>query len=86
MEEAHSRVGAYSDMYGRDAEMYRGIASRRKMNADDVIQKFGPFDPWQPASANKVPEAPPLQEGSTATNPKTGEKIIFKGGQWVPVK
>ncbi len=25
------------------------------------------------------------QENSTATNPRTGQKIIFKGGQWVPV-
>lgn len=26
-----------------------------------------------------------LQEGRTATNPKTGEKIIFKGGKWQPL-
>lgn len=25
------------------------------------------------------------QEGQTATNPQTGEKLIFRGGQWVPV-
>lgn len=25
-------------------------------------------------------------EGATATNPKTGERRIFKGGQWVPLK
>jgi 4-alpha-glucanotransferase len=23
-----------------------------------------------------------IQEGQTATNPKTGQKIVFKGGQW----
>lgn len=22
----------------------------------------------------------------TATNPQTGEKIVFRNGQWVPVK
>lgn len=25
-----------------------------------------------------------IQEGATATNPQTGAKIIFKGGQWIP--
>ena len=25
-----------------------------------------------------------VQDGQTATNPQTGEKIIFSGGQWVP--
>jgi hypothetical protein len=25
-----------------------------------------------------------VAEGATATNPQTGEKIIFRGGQWVP--
>lgn len=26
-----------------------------------------------------------IQEGATATNPTTGQKIIFRGGQWVPL-
>lgn len=26
-----------------------------------------------------------VSEGATATNPKTGEKIQYKGGQWVPM-
>ena len=24
-----------------------------------------------------------IQEGQTATNPKTGQKVVFRGGQWV---
>jgi hypothetical protein len=32
-----------------------------------------------------APAAPPaIQEGATATNPRTGQKIIMKNGQWVP--
>lgn len=27
-----------------------------------------------------------VQEGATATNPSTGAKIVFKGGQWVPAQ
>lgn len=34
-----------------------------------------------PSTAIRVPP-----EGSTATNPKTGEKIVLKGGSWVPVE
>lgn len=30
--------------------------------------------------------APAFQEGATATNPKTGQRILFKGGQWQPVQ
>jgi len=26
-----------------------------------------------------------VQEGATATNPQTGEKVQFRGGQWVPM-
>ncbi|MCP5015631.1 MAG: hypothetical protein GY938_10200 [Ketobacter sp.] len=33
---------------------------------------------------NNAPEAPQgITEGTTATNPTTGEKIVFRGGQWV---
>jgi len=28
-------------------------------------------------------DAPQVAEGQTATNPQTGEKIVFQGGQWV---
>jgi hypothetical protein len=31
-------------------------------------------------------QAPSFTEGATATNPKTGQKIILKGGQWQPVQ
>ena len=27
-----------------------------------------------------------VREGQTATNPKTGEKVVYRGGKWVPVK
>jgi hypothetical protein len=36
--------------------------------------------PAAPAAA-----APGVQEGATATNPATGEKLIYRGGQWVPI-
>lgn len=30
-------------------------------------------------------QPPSIQEGATATNPQTGQKIQFRGGQWVPM-
>lgn len=30
------------------------------------------------------PQAPPVQNGMTATNPQTGEKIMLRDGKWVP--
>lgn len=41
--------------------------------------------PQQPQAAQPQPQAPAaLSNGSTATNPKTGERIIFQDGKWVP--
>lgn len=37
-----------------------------------------------PAAPSPAPSQ--IGEGQTATNPKTGAKIMFKGGQWVPVQ
>lgn len=31
-------------------------------------------------------QEPTIQEGATATNPQTGERVTFSGGQWVPVQ
>lgn len=31
-------------------------------------------------------QAAQLREGATATNPKTGQRIILRGGQWVPAQ
>lgn len=36
---------------------------------------------------SQSPSAPAsIQEGMTATNPQTGEKIVFRGGKWVPMQ
>lgn len=37
-------------------------------------------------TGSTVGAAPAFQEGVTATNQKTGQKIMFKGGQWQPVQ
>jgi hypothetical protein len=50
MQEAHSRIGAYQTMFDQDAGMYRGIAGRQRVNPEDVIPSFGPFDQFKRAA------------------------------------
>jgi hypothetical protein len=40
--------------------------------------------PPPPSTSDNASSA--FQEGATATNPQTGAKIIFRGGQWVPLQ
>ena len=49
MQEAYGRLNAYRDQFGVDAEHYKGIATRKRMNVDDVLPNFGDFKPWEPA-------------------------------------
>jgi hypothetical protein len=59
MEEAHSRVSAYRDMFDTDAKMYDGIVGRNRMNRADVIPDFGAFDPYKASAPGAV--KPPSQ-------------------------
>lgn len=43
-----------------------------------------PNDGSQPMGA-PVQQSGAIREGATATNPQTGQKIMFQNGQWVPV-
>ncbi len=47
MREAYSRMNAYNQMYGQDAEQFKGIAERRKMDVNDILPNFGEFKPWE---------------------------------------
>lgn len=51
-------------------QQYRDLATRTRLNPENVVLNF-----------TNLPE---VNEGRTATNPETGERVIFKGGQWVP--
>lgn len=59
---------------------YTRLAKQNNLNPEDVIVDFSTYQP-------EAEGAPPgtqqgVQEGATATNPQTGEKIIFRNGQW----
>lgn len=59
-------------------------------NLDRMARTFNEIvhgNPEGPEAAVEASgEAPqgPLQEGATATNPETGERLIFRNGEWVP--
>jgi hypothetical protein len=68
----------------REAE-YSRLAKQNNLAPENVIVDFTTYQPEQDAAAQQTPASTPAQqlgEGQTATNPQTGEKIIFRGGQW----
>ena len=54
----------------------------------DLIPPYLSKQPAQTAQPAQNTQTAPTQsfEGKTATNPQTGEKIIFKNGKWSPIK
>jgi topoisomerase IA-like protein len=59
--------------------------TRKKFNqsrADEL--RGGTYYDNKPKAEAAKSEAPKFNEGQTATNPQTGEKIIFKNGAWGP--
>lgn len=75
--------------YTSRADQMRGIAESHGITPERVIPKLGPAPrrpelPYKPGTT--LSPNPIIQEGMTATNPQTGQKVIFKNGQWVPVK
>lgn len=49
--------------------------------ANQEIQKIE-----NPQKFQSIQNAPKYKEGDTATNPQTGQKVIFKNGKWIPAK
>lgn len=76
----------------RRVDQFRGIAERNNLPIEDVILDLIGSDPEKDESVRIVQQAekgsgtqgppPAVQEGATATNPQTGQKIVFRGGRW----
>ncbi|MBZ0262977.1 MAG: hypothetical protein K8F90_20515 [Hyphomicrobiales bacterium] len=65
------------------AEKRKEIMDRYGVSNEDApsaLEAPGAADPSVPAGASPSE----IPEGATATNPTTGEKIVYEGGQWVP--
>ncbi len=63
------------------------IPPPRLKTMEDVQQGRGSggYIPQQ-TSAQQNPQTGQWSEGQTATNPRTGQRIILRGGQWVPAQ
>ena len=72
LREAHNRVSSYKGIYDKDVEQYTGIAKRRRMDPQDVITNFGPFEPWSPAK--KAPPAATAAPKGGVASPKTKQE------------
>ncbi len=61
---------------------------RELIAPEGTVQRILEDSGWQatPTSAPGTPDAGAIPEGKTATNPQTGEKLIFRGGQWGPAQ
>ena len=73
IEEAHSRLNSYKGSFDLDANQYRGIVDRNRMDARDIIPDFGEFPEW------KAPNQAPIK-------PKAGNYIWQPGQGMVPAK
>lgn len=90
---AYLQEGFQNTGNAREALMYYHGGPDRKLwgpktnaYADEVLGRWSQgqgVTPTDVASASQE-AAPAIQEGRTATNPTTGEKVVFQGGQWVP--
>lgn len=86
LKEAHNRVTSYKGIYDKDVEQYTGIAKRRRMDPQDVIQNFGPFEPWSPPAKPPAPgtpvrvnspdEAAKLPKGTRFIDPNGVERVV----------
>lgn len=61
--------------YNLKRKEYAGISDRNELNTQDVV---GP-------EASLPSMAPPPTAPLTATDPKTGKRVIFKDGKWQPM-
>lgn len=90
----------YFPQPGDSKEVIAQKAKNRQLAVEGMIRGGGPSytpsptvnkpasqpAPAAPPATPAAPQAPQgVTEGATATNPQTGERVIFRGGQWTPL-
>lgn len=77
------RLSALGEKYSQGMGAAKQGIELLSPDAQKAYQKLRGGAPQQPAAA---PAPGGISDGATATNPQTGEKIIFKNGQWGPLQ
>lgn len=78
-----------SRLYALNDQRDRGMntsSQPRDLLTDKSKAALAKIEAWANGDASKPEAKSGVSEGATATNPKTGQKIVFKGGKWVPAQ
>lgn len=76
LEVAQTRMSELRGAYDTRVKPYGEIAGRFNMRPEDVLPSVPDMPKLAPLSSAQV------QEGATATNPQTGQKLTFRNGKW----
>lgn len=80
-------ISQVNQVYGTNKTVYDFLSTKGQKSltalgmVPDSAQSSGQAGNGQAPSASAAQNQP--QDGATATNPQTGQKIVFKNGQWV---
>lgn len=78
-----------SRLYALNDQRDRGMntsSQPRDLLTDKSKAALAKIEAWANGDASKTEVKSGVSEGATATNPQTGQKIVFKGGKWVPAQ
>ncbi len=78
----------YIPRKGDRPELIAQKAEARRIKLESLASQGGPmFQPnMSPGSPQQSNPPAQYQDGQTATNPQTGQKLLFQNGAWVPVR
>lgn len=80
-----------SKQHDKRVKQFTGVAQRAGLDPQDILLDLGlaEEEPQAEVAPSAPPTAPPAPqaggEGTIATNPQTGQRVVLRGGQWQPL-
>lgn len=87
-EQSLIHLGQMSEYLKANAEKFQSIeagGSLYGIKPNGSVREIVRANPGDQQFGQAAPQQGGVQEGATATNPQTGQKLRFQGGQWVPM-